>query len=100
MPIQFIKLMRELLAKVFDENQMVKFLKSSGETYFEMQKAILHDQGQGSIFKNILEINDYISERLKAKIDLTKINQRSDQMAEADNLMDKMAIHLIEKTEE
>ena len=43
LPIQFIKLLRELMSNVFDDNQMVKFLKVSGETYFEMQKGILFD---------------------------------------------------------
>jgi len=43
LPIQFMKLLRELMGNVFDDNQMKKFLKVSGETYFEMQKAILFD---------------------------------------------------------
>ena len=77
---------------------MAKFVKASGETYFEMQKAILHDQGSGSIFKNITSINEYISERLRQKIDLTRPNQLP-QVADTSK-MDKMALHLLEKTEE
>lgn len=100
LPIQFIKLLRELMSNVFDDNQMVKFLKVSGETYFEMQKGILFDQGHGSIFKNILEINDYISSRLNAKIDLTRADQKAEPTKESLNIMEKMATHLIEKTEE
>jgi hypothetical protein len=100
LPIQFIKLLRELMSTVFDDHQMVRFLKVSGDTYFEMQKAILFDQGHGSIFKNIMNINDYISSRLNAKIDLTRVNQKSEINTENLNKMEKMATHLLEKTEE
>lgn len=101
LPIQFIKLMRELLYQVFEEKQMIKFLKVSGDTYFEMQKAILQDQGSGSIFKNIMNINEYISERLKQKIDLTRVDQLAEKISDANtSKMEKMAIHLIEKTED
>jgi len=48
-----------------------------------------------------MTINNYISERLKAKIDLTKINQQEKVSDSAEpGSLDKMALHLNEKTEE
>jgi hypothetical protein len=37
-----------------------------------LQDAILKDVGKGSIFENIQLINDEMSERLKARVDLTE----------------------------
>ena len=60
---------------VFTPDQMLK-LKSSFDTmHSKYAKQILEDQGSGSIFENILQINDYISKRLNAKVDLTRDDQ-------------------------
>jgi hypothetical protein len=40
--------------------------------YSELADRIMRDTGEGSIFRSILEINDYCTERLNVKIDLTK----------------------------
>lgn len=48
-----------------------------------------------------MTINNYISERLKAKIDLTKINQQEKVSDSAEpGSLDKMTMPVIEKTEE
>ena len=40
-----------------------------------MATQIADDQGKGSIFENILKINEYCSQLLKIKVDLTRENQ-------------------------
>lgn len=64
---------------IFDNDKDRKKLnKQFDKMHLYISRAILNDQGSGSIFQNILKINDEMSARLDVKIDLTK----QDQLAE------------------
>lgn len=47
-------------------------IKQQEKMYSEIADKIMRDNGEGSIYKKILEINEYCSERLSVKMDLTK----------------------------
>lgn len=46
--------------------------KRCDDMHVELSLAITEDQGKGSIWSNIEELNAYISSRLCAKVNLTK----------------------------
>ena len=60
-----------LLLPVISPEQKQSLVKSFDDLHSEMTDQMLNDAGQGSIFKNILQINEYCSTKLQAKIDLS-----------------------------
>ena len=63
-----------MFKRLLDGDQMKKFIKICDDMHVNLSLAITEDQGKGSIFKHIEEINEYVSKRLFAKIDLTRRN--------------------------
>ena len=53
---------------------------------------ITEDQGRGSIFENIEKINDYITSRLHAKINLTKKTQMEPKLDMKASMEEKLAL--------
>ena len=44
--------------------------KKKDKMYTELQQIILNDIGRGSIFENIVKINEGLMQRLKVRVDL------------------------------
>lgn len=53
---------------------------------------ITEDQGRGSVFENIEKINDYITSRLHAKINLTKKTQLESTFDMKASMEEKLAV--------
>lgn len=70
-PLHMCKILQKILTPVFTEEEQGKSLKRAILRYnMELQTQILTDVGQGSIFEQIITINDEMSERLKFRVDL------------------------------
>ena len=53
-PLIMINTTMELLATVLDEKRLKKMNKAFNRMHYNLSKSILEDQGNGSIFQNIL----------------------------------------------
>ena len=75
-PLTVLSTIDECFKPVFtDPIVKQRFQKKMDDMHVELSMQIIEDQGSGSIWRNIDQINGYISERLAAKINLTKERQ-------------------------
>jgi hypothetical protein len=72
LPLVTLKTVTQLMTKVMPADQLYKLAKQSDNMHVALSLAITQDQGKGSIFTHIADINQYLSERLFCKIDLTR----------------------------
>ena len=70
MPLATTKLIKKLMHASLSEEQRKKLDQSMHNFTIEQQEIILTDLGRGSIFENIIQINQNLTERLKFKVDL------------------------------
>lgn len=66
-----LKTVLDLLTPVFDDSSLKKLNKVCDKIHYNLANAIVEDEGKGSIFDNIKKINEYCSERLKIRVDLS-----------------------------
>jgi hypothetical protein len=90
-----------MLKDVYRGEKLQKLRKATDDMHLELSLAITQDQGKGSIFANITQINELLQSRLRAKVNLTAKNQLVDVQTSTDikNQMLKMAEDLITKQE-
>ena len=72
LPINTIRVLKEILVPLFDDDyKFCRKLDKAAERYCqEMQSNILSDTGRASIFEQIIKINDQMTKRLKMRVDL------------------------------
>lgn len=73
LPIATLKLLQKIMRPLYDEETLEKMKKHCNRFLIEMQQHILDDMGKGSLFDNIEKINDEMSNRLKLRMDMTKV---------------------------
>ncbi len=69
LPLSQLKISFDLIK--FTVEDPSNLVKQQEKMYSEIADKIMRDNGEGSIYKSILEINEYCSERLSLKMDLT-----------------------------
>ena len=69
-PLDTMKVIRNIIAPLITPEQHRKFEKRCSDFTMDMQENILTDIGRGSIFEQIMKINEDLSQRLKFKVDL------------------------------
>ncbi len=73
-----MNLVNDLLMPVLTDDECKLFNKSYERMHAKFGKQILEDLGSGSIFENIIKINEYCTSKLMTKIDLTKPDMLGD----------------------
>lgn len=70
MPLNILKIIQTLMSPLLEPKQYKKFEKYSQRFIEEQQSQILSDIGSGSIFDQIIKVNEEMTERLNFRVDL------------------------------
>ena len=69
-PLNTLKVIKKLVGPVLEQDKFKKFEKQAKRFTEEMQSQILSDIGTGSIFDQIIKVNEEMTKKLQFKVEL------------------------------